>query len=121
MIAPAKRNFTTMVGRGIPIQAAGADADYVFEARDENGELVGDTEYNKLRKDLIARGEAGGRVVLLKPTDQLAGMIDLKPYVDLSRPGTYTIQLWRRLPEGFGEGQLRSNVVTVAIKPRAVQ
>jgi len=49
---------------------------------------------------------------------QYANLIDLNGYFDISEPGTYFVQFWIKIPEQFGGGELRSNVLTFTVKPR---
>lgn len=53
----------------------------------------------------------------LKPGGSATGGLDIARYVDLTRPGIYSIQLWRRLPKQEGGAEVRSNVIVVTIKP----
>jgi len=45
-------------------------------------------------------------------------VMDLNGRPDNSEPGTCFVQLWIKIPEQFGGGELRSNVLTFTIKPK---
>ena len=63
----------------------------------------------------IRPAEKGGPV---PAGGQYANLIDLNGYFDLSEPGNYFVQLWIKIPDQFGGGELRSNVLTFTVKPR---
>jgi len=45
-------------------------------------------------------------------------LADLNAHYDISLPGTYVVQFWIKIPEQFGGGEIRSNILTFNIKPR---
>ena len=101
--------------RAIMIASDGAANDYAVEVRDEDGGKPRDRQINLLHKQRILSGEFSTGARLVSPSATIVGTIDISDYVDLSRPGAYAIQLWRRLPEEFGRGEVRSNVITVTV------
>ena len=49
---------------------------------------------------------------------QYGGGKDMAGFFDMSEPGTYFVQFWIKIPEQFGGGELRSNVLTFTVIPR---
>jgi len=104
--------------------APGTIIEYAVEVRDEDGALLPDKAPNAKQKDLIAHEEpdqnANPRLAAfstLRPGGRVTGGLDVARYVDLTRPGIYSIQFWRRLPKEEGGAEVRSNVIVVTIKP----
>ena len=78
---------------------------------------------NAKQKDLIAHEEPDQNVnprlaafSTLRPGGGVTGGLDVARYVDLTKPGIYSIQFWRRLPKEEGGAEIRSNVIVVTIK-----
>jgi hypothetical protein len=46
------------------------------------------------------------------------GNLDVTKCFDMTETGTYFVQAWIKVPEQFGGGELRSNVISVTVKPR---
>jgi hypothetical protein len=103
----------------------GTTTEYAVEVRDESGVLLPDKAPNAKQKELIAHEEPDQDIgpdltklkMALKPGGSATGGLDIARYVDLTRPGIYSIQLWRRLPKQEGGAEVRSNVIVVTIKP----
>jgi len=104
----------------------GTSTEYAVEARDEFGEMVPDTGLNAKRRERIEREDAdpdgppamAATSMVLGPGQQSLGVIDAARFVDLFKPGIYSIQLWRRLPKEAGGSEIRSNVVVVTIESK---
>jgi hypothetical protein len=102
----------------------GTDDEYAVEARDEKGVLMADRDINTTHKDRMARDEGNPAAFpspstgwTIPPGQKVTSGIEVDRYVDLSKPGIYSIQCWRRLPKEEGSGEVRSNVIVVIVKP----
>lgn len=86
-------------------------AEFAVEARDEQGVPVADGAVNEIYKQTKARGEsesAEGPIAsaffAIPPGRQLTSSIHATGYLDLARPESYSLQLWRKLPyDAVGE------------------
>jgi len=59
------------------------------------------------------------RELMKRPTNlQCDGPKEVADCFDISESCTYFVQYWIKIPEQFGGGEFRSNVITVTIKPR---
>ena len=85
------------------------DCDYWAEMRDNNGDPVPATDYNRQLK-CNARLSDGRRIlVTLKPKESTEDEIVLTSLYVLSRAGTYSLHSQRRLPRELGGGAVQSN------------
>ena len=70
-----------------------------------------------------ARREGGhGLISQIETGKSWKEQIFISAYYDLSRPGTYMIQVERQLPEELGKGTVTSNTITITVcssRPRA--
>jgi hypothetical protein len=90
--------------------------DYVVEARDvATGDSPPDKSLNTIRPTQVAAAVAPGEPQSISPKFTVVGTLDLQYYVELSKPGTYAIQLWRKLPDSLGGGEIRSNVLALTV------
>ncbi len=51
----------------------------------------------------------------LKPGETIDNDISLRRLYDLNRPGKYTLQVSRRVPEALGGGTIKSNIITITV------
>ena len=119
--------MSSRTGRIRPFISRQAPPEFVVEARDEKGQLAPDKEPQLALKDRMSRGEEGDPELAkakgpggtdLKPGGIMTGAIDAIRFVDLTAPGTYTVQIWRKLPKVTG-GEIHSNVLLVTVRPPA--
>ena len=103
------------------------DYDYTIDVRDAQGNSAPESEEaGRLRAEMDACRSSGkslcGRKILLhgvlnqfKPGESWQERLLITGYYDMSRPGRYTIQLERKLPEELGKGTVKSNSITVTV------
>jgi hypothetical protein len=92
----------------------GLDPNFLFDVLDENGKPTAkrvyphpELETGKAVNRTISRGES------LTQEQRVSALYDM------SRPGKYTIQVSRRIPEALGSGIVKSNTITVTIIPKS--
>jgi hypothetical protein len=94
---------------------------YTIDVRDEHGKSVPETDEARKTKEAMkapnARMFRSGVTEELKPHKTSRHTIDVSQYLDVSRPGKYTIQATRQLPEELGPGVVKSNTITVTVTP----
>ena len=83
---------------------------YYSDVHDNEGRKPQPTKF------LEERGGFGsGGYIHLKPGKTMTDRINICKLLDLSRPGKYSIQVYRR--DGMGNTTLRSNTITVTVTP----
>jgi hypothetical protein len=102
---------------------------YTMDVKDARGISAPDSEdgrkarahmdacRNSTKKDVCGGRKFGGIGLIsqLKPGESWHEELLITKYYDMSRPGKYTIQLERKLPEELGKGTVRSNPITVTV------
>jgi len=103
------------------------DYDYTMDVRDAQGNSAPDSEeVRKARAEMDACRNSGnslcGRKILLhgvvnqfKPGESWKERLLITKYYDMGRPGRYTIQLERKLPEELGKGTVKPNSIAVTV------
>jgi len=89
-----------------------------YDVRDSHGERV---EPNKPAMSLIGDGR-GGHLIgtkdnLLQSGESNISRDNVSQAFDLSKPGTYTIQLSQHVARGSESDVVRSNIITVTVLP----
>jgi len=92
---------------------------YMIEVRNEQGNIVQETDEGRKMRE-AADAPKGRRILSglndeLKPHETVKHTIEVSEYWDMSRPGKYTIQVERRLPEELGKGSVKSNTIAVTV------
>jgi hypothetical protein len=94
---------------------------YTIDVRDEHGKSAPEKDEARQAKEAMkapnTRMIRSGVTEELKPHETSRHTIDLSQYVDVSRPGKYTMQVTRQLPEELGPGMVKSNTITVIVTP----
>jgi hypothetical protein len=83
---------------------------YVIEIRDNEGLPAPE-------RKIMREAFRTGLLLPRKPGDRWQEMLPVYRFYEMSRPGTYTIQVERRLPEELGAGTVKSNIVTITVLP----
>lgn len=126
---------TVLVGKEIPIYTRLANLSgttiYVpvtttglafgLDVRDAAGRPVAETEPGRERKDNAIRAQDTPDRFKMIPKFRVAGSVDLSNYLDMTSPGTYSVQLYWPVPEDFGGGEIRSNVLRITVRARNTQ
>jgi hypothetical protein len=109
---------------GVIHLSPGTALDYVVDARDENGIALPDRDLNTVHKTRMASDapdpnapQPFAGIMTITPGSEVTSGLATNPYVDLSKPGMYSIQLWRVLPQAEGEGEVYSKVIVVTVRP----
>jgi len=94
------------------------------EVRREDGTLVPDLASNRRAKEQIRKDEEKPREPYdfdpaIKPGGKYIGNAFPDVMTDISQPGIYSVQLFRRLPDKLGGAEIRSNVIVIEVKPAA--
>ena len=120
--------FTNRSNHTIHFPPGAAPPEFAVDARDEKGDLAPDKEPQKALRGRMSRGEEGDPELAkakgpagtdLKPGGIMTGAIDAARLVDLTVPGTFTIQIWRKLPKDTG-GEIHSNVLLIKVNSAAL-
>jgi len=108
--------------RNISIPAPNSlDSEYGIEVRNAEGETMPATRAGRARKNAVAVIGDHKAQFLMLPGLHLSGEVDITRYVDLRPQGTCFVQLRWDVPEALGGGEIRSNVLKLSIRGRAVQ
>lgn len=91
------------------LDATNVDPNFLFELVDADGHALP----MKVYKFPQTSGHA--EFGTLKPGETIAPNINLIRLYDLKKPGKYTLQVARRVPEELGGGMIKSNKITIAI------
>jgi len=87
--------------------------DYELEVRDNSGQRPSETSYKRElkcnNKFVVTTGKNSIRT--LKPRESYSDLMIVNQQYDLSRPGKYTIQVSRAIPQELGGGNVESNVI----------
>ena len=92
------------------LNATNVDPTFLFDLRNDDG--------HPLPRRVYRFPENGGHAWFgtLKPGESMKSDADLRRLFDLKRPGKYTLQVSRRVPETLGGGTIKSNVITLTVK-----
>jgi len=85
---------------------SGLDFSYILDFQDSDGHSV-------TKAPVSATGSA--EFGTLKPGDSENDDIDLSRLYKLSRSGDYTLQVSRRVPKELGNGEIKSNKITITL------
>jgi hypothetical protein len=113
-------NVENQSGRTFSSNVADCDEYYTFDILDEQGRPVPEKErLRNLRESLKPGGRRWrhGLISEIEPGVSWKEQLFLSEYYDMSRPGKYTIQLQRKLPEELGKGTVKSNIITITVLP----
>jgi len=93
--------------------------DYLTQVADADGNPVPDTEECRKTKENVGKSNSVPRNigVRLKPGQATQDAIDVGYLYKMSHPGTYSIQVQRRLGEELGTGIATSNTIKIAVVP----
>jgi hypothetical protein len=93
---------------------------YTFDVRDADGKPVSETDALRDMRESLKPGQrrsGHGIVSQIKAGRTWKERIMISRYYDLSRPGTYTLQLERKLPDELGNGTMNLEKVTITVLP----
>jgi hypothetical protein len=119
--------LTNHSGKTLSASLMDYDYDYTIDVRDAQGNSAPESEeVRKARAELDACRKSGhsscGRRIMLhgvinqiRPGERWEERLLITKYFDMSRPGRYTIQLERTLPEQLGKGTVKPNPITVTV------
>lgn len=93
------------------------DEYYTFDVRDAEGYPASETELMRKWKDPGRRKNGHGLISHFKTGESWHEQLYISKFYDMSRPGTYTIQLERQRPEELGVGTVISNTITITVLP----
>jgi hypothetical protein len=103
------------------IQKTGPDNQafgYIFDLRDSNGVPV---LPHKRRSPWIRGGgpsaTAGTKETVLQPGESKVDFAPLSDWYDLSKPGTYTLQISQRISGEASSAVIQSNKITITLAP----
>ena len=88
-----------------------------YDVRDSRGKLV---DPRKPRMNFIGGGPGhliGTKDNVLQPGESNIDRDDVSEAFDMSKPGTYTIQLWQHVANDPKSDVVRSNIFTVTVVP----
>ncbi|MFY9853394.1 MAG: hypothetical protein WAK26_05900, partial [Terracidiphilus sp.] len=92
---------------------------YQFDVRDSNGNIVGPRHPNDPR---MIGGGKGGMLLgdkgnVLKPGESSVDFISLGTVLDMSAPGTYTVQASAHVTNDPNSDVVKSNIITITVVP----
>jgi hypothetical protein len=89
-----------------------------IDVRDGEGNAVGETELSQFRKKVRAeQGETVHRRTMTGKM-QLQSSFDIAQCANLTAPGTYFVQLYWKVPDDLGGGEVRSNTLQITVRPK---
>ena len=91
------------------------DCDYPTEVRDDKGNLVPLTPYRQQLRCNDRLGDTRNILVTLKPQESIDEEILVHKLYELSRPGSYLVQVSRTIPKKLGDGTVKSNSVKITV------
>ncbi len=98
---------------------------YTIDVRDDRGNRVAEAEEARSRHVaadsptnlLHGRTVGNGINGEVKPRATWKAAIEVSALWDMTRPGKYTIQVQRELPDEIGKGVVKSNTINVTVTP----
>jgi hypothetical protein len=91
---------------------------YTFDVRDAEGKTAPEKDALRWLQERLkpgARNSGHGIISRIEPGITWKEQLTISDYFDMSRPGTYTIQLERKLPDELGTGTIKLDKVTVTV------
>ena len=82
------------------------------------GEIVPESELTRSRRAFYADPANPTPSYPLLGGSDMSAEVELSRLADMKLPGTYSVQLYLKLPENLGGGEIRSNLVLLTVKPR---
>jgi hypothetical protein len=107
--------MTNTSKRAITLEDANPACDYQLDVRDANGNAVPDTEFKTKLNCTSPRLTGRDIIYSLKPHESRQDEIVLNSMSQMTQPGTYFVQLARKIPRDLGKGVVKSNVVSVEV------
>jgi hypothetical protein len=116
---PVYSVLTNISGRVITIAAPSTldDGYYGIDVRDQAGASMPEIPLSIARNKMIAQGTGRLDPHPLPSGGSWKSQTDLLNCVEIKSPGVYTIQFWIRVPEELGGGEIRSNELTLTVRP----
>jgi hypothetical protein len=111
-----KTKLTNNSSRELRFFDTNRDCDYEVDVRDKMGSLLPETAYKRNLKCKNKLTDARNILVRLKPKESTEDEIIVTRLFSFHRPGTYFIQVHRKLPEEVYRGTVKSNVVSVSVR-----
>ncbi len=106
--------LTNETNREMTIVDMDQRCDFGVEVRDSNARSVPETE--EKRQVNCTNLVAGKRIILkLKPGEYHEYIIYVNQLYDMARPDKYDVQVTRELPREIGKGQVKSNMIRIAV------
>ena len=114
--APILVELTTTNNLSQPLKLGKSNpgSEYQMDVRDAQGQPVAQTA---LYKDL-QNPQYVFRLTtqILKPQESAKEQVDIGKFFDLTKPGTYSVQIQRLVPRQYGSGTVKSNIVKLTIQ-----
>jgi len=93
-----------------------SELDYALDVRDSQNRVPPETEYARKLKGRPYF--SNDQVFYLQPGESLPkAQWVVSKFYDLTRPGKYTIQVSRAVPKEVGGGTIKSNTITITVRP----
>jgi len=109
--------LTNDSGKDVSVSSHDYAECYTFEVLDAEGYPAPETEWMREWKNPGRRRSGHGVIAPVKTGVSWKEQLRISDFYDLSRPGTYTIQVERKLPEELGTGTVTSNTITITVLP----
>jgi hypothetical protein len=94
------------------------DCDHWTEMRDETGQRIAPTDYERRLRCGDSLSNEGRRIQLtIQPRGSVADEVDLAPLFVFSRPGSRYVSVQRRIPKELGAAPVKSNALTINLIP----
>ena len=91
------------------LDAQNVDPNFLFDLLDDTGRPVPKKVYKF--PETSGHAEFG----TLKPGESITHDVNLVRIFQLKKPGKYSLQVSRAIPEGLGHGTIKSNIVTLNV------
>jgi len=103
----------------IVIRDRNRSCDYELEVRESSGQPAPGTSYKRALKCSNKFAVTAGKNSIrnLRPGESYSDSMIVNQLYDLSRPGKYTIQASRAIPQELGGGTVQSNIITLTVTP----
>jgi hypothetical protein len=100
----------------VPFDSNGAA--FGVDVRGPSGEQVPDSELTRFRKAFSADPAHALPRFPLERGAGISAEVELSALAEMKSPGTYSVQLYLKLPENLGGGEIWSNLLFLTVKPR---